>query len=361
MTKANLNSLESRQFINRKVFDFKTRKKELEDVLSRSPELSDEMKDAKRRWLTKSMREETWTDEYQKHLGKVMEDSKMIMLFAKQKFWENPTMDQIDEIRTQFYWSEMDYDDIDSHTDLLNNKEKLWQFIVDKFWDSEKTLILLAQYDCRSYLERTFFDQSSLVQQWRKFFNEPLWSEYDSLTTPESVRYHYWNTLQADIVIFKKFWERYPSSELNRMILSYFVTHADKWTLNKEMIKAVNFEWAYEHIDKFDEDAQEKIQKIKQKKEEERREENKRLAEKRRLEEEQAIAQQAEKEKEERAEKIWKVTKTVTFPIWWPIAWVALAWKTVVDKIHDYNSPYAKRKRKRKREERRQRSNNENE
>ena len=205
MTKANLNSLESRQFINRKVFDFKTRKKELEDVLSRSPELSDEMKDAKRRWLTKSMREETWTDEYQKHLGKVMEDSKMIMLFAKQKFWENPTMDQIDEIRTQFYWSEMDYDDIDSHTDLLNNKEKLWQFIVDKFWDSEKTLILLAQYDCRSYLERTFFNQSSLVQQWRKFFNEPLWSEYDSLTTPESVRYHYWNTLQADIIIFKKF------------------------------------------------------------------------------------------------------------------------------------------------------------
>lgn len=297
MAKANLNSLESRQFINRKVYDFKTRKRELENALSNSPELSDDMKEVKRRWLTKSIREETWTDEYQKHLSKVLEDSKIIMLFAKQKFWENPTKDQIDEVRTQFYWSEMDYKAINACEE--RNRA---QFIVDNFGDSEKTLILLAQYGKWDYLRHTFFDQSSLVQQWKKFFNEPLWSEYDGLTTPESVRYHYWNTLQADIIILKKFGDRKASSRLNDEILIYFIEKAE-WAFNRKMLESRGFDWAYSNIEKFDEDTQKYIYETKDKE------------------------KKAEK-KEKIKENLISAWQIVTFPIWAPaIAWYqAVSW-----------------------------------
>ena len=381
MTKANPDSLESKQFINVKVDRFRTKHKELEKALSSDPNLSDEEKEAQRIGAVKAMREETSTSEYKKHLRRVTEDWKAIMAFAKQKFWENPTKDQIDEIRTQFYWSEMDYDDIDSHTDLLENKIKLWQFIADKFWDSEKTLILLAQYHCRWYLEETFFDQSSLVQQRKKFFNEPLWSEYDNLTTPQSVRYHYWDTLQADVIIFKKFGLEDPSSRLNEWILKYFIDHADKWVLNKKMLRSIygNFnhvDFDAISLDKFDEDAQKEIQKIRQEKEQEKEKERAIVEQAEKEEEERAIAEQAEKERYERTERRLKVAKVVTFPIRWPIVWVAtpciriwekvVKWsRKVVKKINYYNSPYAKRKRKEerreKREQRRQRRNNENE
>jgi len=307
MSKANVNSMESRQFINWKIFEFRTKRKDLEKALSNSPELSNELKDAKRRWLVKALREETKTEEYQRHLWKVLEDSRIIKAFAKQKFWENPTKDQIDEIRTQFYWTEMDYNDIDSYK--WNNRAK---YIVDKFWDTEKTLILLAEYGEWNYLEKTYLDQSSLVQQWKKFFDEPLWNEYDNLTTRESVRYHFWNTLQGDVIILKKFWYISSSSQLNNLILEYFIRKAPEWLLDQKFIKGLGLDKATSLYKKFNEEWQKEIkhtvERIKQQEEQEKEE-------KRRKEEE----KEKEMKKEARLDALKKTGKIVSAPIWFPI------------------------------------------